>query len=38
MSVGGMEIRLLPRSQNIGEHTGKMKDRTEDVKIKEDKE
>lgn len=40
VSVGGIDIRLLPRSQNISEHTGKMKGRTEDVRREwqEDKE
>lgn len=40
VSVGGIDIRLLPRSQNISEHTGKMKSRTEDVRREwqEDKE
>lgn len=40
VSVGGIDTRLLPRSQNISEHTGKMKGRTEDVRreCQEDKE
>lgn len=30
--VGGIETKLLPRSQHVSKHTGKMNDRTEDVK------